>query len=228
VKLEFNKIDNSIEAKEDFQGRTQLMVKTKNGWVDLNGYQGDFDALNPRDMKVVMTFSEFNGFADKLGVGNHELLAHAEKHAELINSLQKGQITMAQFKEETDILFKGNYAHVEASNGFNEKLNTAYKELTAIVHATYTPYAILAPANGDQRKNQGTMGAGGIVAGLNRDGYITIYQALADFITSDYRYFGNRTKETTFKTKIEMKEYYDKMRSRKPVPASAALPTTTN
>jgi hypothetical protein len=206
VKLEFRQIVRG-EAGEEFQGKTTILATTKDGkQIDLLGYTGNMSDIASGSLKVSVQFSAVTNFPQKLIVGNHELLVHAEKFGELVNSYQNGSISGEEFTKLWTTLTAGNLPHTEMANGFNSKYNTANAELKEAAKKEFGVVNAVDVVPGQNMQDAyGTKGKEGVIPAINRAGQATILQLLDQEINGEKSYFFKwRYGIKTYKTPEEM------------------------
>jgi RHS repeat-associated protein len=190
VKLEFRQIVRG-EAGQEFQGKTTILATTTDGkQIDLLGYTGNMSDIATGSLKISVQFSAVTDFPQKLIVGNHELLVHAEKFGELVNQYQQGKISGEEFTTQWTTLTTGNLPHTEMANGFNSKYNTANAELKEAAKKEFGVVNAVDVAPGqDMQDAYGTKGKEGVIPAINRGGQATILQQLDSEINGERSYF---------------------------------------
>jgi RHS repeat-associated protein len=222
VKINFKPVETKSGADGDkfgFQGKTQIVAKDKKGKeVDLIGYTGNWSDIDISSISVDVQFNSNTSFGQKLAVGNHELLVHAEKNGELIKKLQDGKITFDQFQGEIKKI-EANYQHTEMTNGFNAKYNQANAELLQVIRTspTIVGTGVEYLGSNDYRDTYGKLdNTGTMTATMNKQGFITLIQAFL-FETGPaeksywYRNVSNNPPLLIFKTKEDMEKHFNNL-----------------
>jgi hypothetical protein len=181
--------------------------------------------LDLSTMKVQVQFNSNTSFSQKLAVGNHELLVHAEDDGELIKKFQEGKLSLQDFQKEIKVRQAG-YQHDKMTNGFNDKYNQANLELVNVIKNSPSLGNGLGVEYHGPNNYQGQYSdnSGEMTLTMNKAGYITLLQGVKNEFGPAEKSWFYRTQENTpplqiFKSKEDMEKFFDLIRKSAPTPA---------